>query len=90
MSKLFELFIIASSVCPLLVASPSSSRIIGGVPVSLGEFPFVVTIQLSGSHICGGLIYNERWVLTSASCIQGYISSHVNQSVMFIFESVFE
>jgi len=67
----FELFAIALSVCTLLVASTPSSRVIGGVPVNPGEFPFVVTIQLSGSHVCGGLIYNERWILTSAFCVEG-------------------
>lgn len=56
-----------------LAASPEgrNSRIVGGVNAFPGEFPFLVSIQhcfLGCSHICGGSILNQIWILTAAHC----------------------
>lgn len=51
--------------------SPYDGRVIGGVPAATGEFPYVVTVSVQGSHKCGGFIYNDRWVVTVASCVDG-------------------
>ncbi|XP_037374230.1 uncharacterized protein LOC119250672 [Talpa occidentalis] len=34
----------------------------------VGEFPWMVSIQLSFSHFCAGSILNEQWILTTARC----------------------
>ncbi|KAM4815728.1 transmembrane protease serine 9-like [Thomomys bottae] len=34
----------------------------------IGEFPWMVSVQLSFSHFCAGSILNEQWILTSARC----------------------
>ncbi|GAB1303442.1 Serine protease 55 [Apodemus speciosus] len=34
----------------------------------IGEFPWIVSVQLSYSHFCAGSILNEKWILTSARC----------------------
>ncbi|OBS79878.1 hypothetical protein A6R68_21919, partial [Neotoma lepida] len=34
----------------------------------IGEFPWMVSVQLSYSHFCAGSILNENWILTSARC----------------------
>ncbi|XP_063129874.1 uncharacterized protein Tmprss9l1 isoform X2 [Rattus norvegicus] len=34
----------------------------------IGEFPWMVSVQLSYSHFCAGSILNEKWILTSARC----------------------
>lgn len=48
-------------------------RIIGGVTALPGEFPFIVSIQWvvlgSSSHVCGGSILNNIWILTAAHCL---------------------
>ncbi|XP_053437277.1 uncharacterized protein LOC128578966 [Nycticebus coucang] len=34
----------------------------------MGEFPWMVSVQLSFSHFCAGSILNEQWILTTARC----------------------
>ncbi|XP_028137416.1 trypsin-1 [Diabrotica virgifera virgifera] len=44
----------------------------GGTEATDGQFPWVVSLQSNflfvNTHVCGGVILNENWVLTSAEC----------------------
>merc|ERR1712226_336206 len=45
-------------------------RIVGGTKAALGEFPYIVSLQISeGGSRCGGSIYDERTVVTAAHCV---------------------
>ncbi len=70
--------VIASTILltePFSFASPvDNSKIVNGVLVNPGEFPYVVTLQVNDRHICNGFIYNELWVVTAASCVEQYYS----------------
>ncbi|NXA87143.1 PRS55 protease, partial [Melanocharis versteri] len=39
-----------------------------GTDVQPGEFPWLVSIQSQGKHICGGTIISALWILTAAHC----------------------
>lgn len=50
-----------------------SNRIIGGVDALAGEFPYIVSIHwvflTISTHMCGGSILGQNYVLTAAHCI---------------------
>jgi trypsin len=40
--------------------------IVGGETAPAGAFPFIVSLQKSGSHFCGGSLLNANTVVTAA------------------------
>ncbi len=50
-----------------------SSRIVGGEPVDILDYPWQVSLQLQpqfgGGHFCGGTIINNEWILTASHCL---------------------
>jgi secreted trypsin-like serine protease len=55
----------------LAVASESFARetpkVVGGDPVEIGQFPFLVLVS-SDESLCTGSLIDDRWVLTAAHC----------------------
>lgn len=47
----------------------SNERVINGVNAKENEFPHQLSLRIRGSHICGGSILNEQWVVTAGHCI---------------------
>ncbi|XP_078492260.1 uncharacterized protein LOC100183060 isoform X2 [Ciona intestinalis] len=43
-------------------------RLLGGRESRRAEFPWLVSLQSDGDHICGGTIISERHILTAAHC----------------------
>lgn len=41
--------------------------IVGGQQVDIADYPYQVSLQ-TWSHICGGSIISERWILTAGHC----------------------
>jgi trypsin len=83
----FKSFMTAALVAPAVVfgaaippteAGTSSINIVGGVAAAAGEFPFIVSLQVSGSHFCGGSLLNANTVVTAGHCGVAYSASSVS------------
>ncbi|XP_032788232.2 complement factor D [Daphnia magna] len=51
------------------VPAEDVGRIVNGAEAARGEFPWLVSISENDRHICGGFIYNDRFIVTAASCV---------------------
>ncbi|XP_034008581.1 transmembrane protease serine 2 [Trematomus bernacchii] len=57
--------------CGVSSADPST-RIVGGTEAVNGAWPWQVSLQINGYHLCGGSIISPYWILSAAHCFQRY------------------
>uniref|UniRef100_A0A8C3HAX7 Peptidase S1 domain-containing protein n=1 Tax=Chrysemys picta bellii TaxID=8478 RepID=A0A8C3HAX7_CHRPI len=54
------------NVAPLVCAG--FSRIMGGQDAKKGNWPWQVSVQEDGAHVCGGSLISAQWVVSAAHC----------------------
>ncbi|XP_065258555.1 serine protease 27-like [Emys orbicularis] len=47
---------------------PGLGRIMGGQDAKKGNWPWQVSVQEDGAHICGGSLISAQWVVSAAHC----------------------
>lgn len=58
-------------LCVLVATRPMlDGRIVGGHDVNIEDFPYQLSLQSYGRHICGASIISEQWALTAAHCVK--------------------
>uniref|UniRef100_A0A8C8SIB3 Transmembrane serine protease 3 n=1 Tax=Pelusios castaneus TaxID=367368 RepID=A0A8C8SIB3_9SAUR len=62
-----------------------SSRIVGGNASSPQQWPWQVSLQFQGFHLCGGSIITPWWIVTAAHCVYDlYLPSSWSVQVGFV------
>lgn len=57
-----------------------ATRIVGGQAAGINEFPWMARLSYFNRFYCGGMLINDRYVLTAAHCVKGLVSqSNRNQ-----------
>ncbi|XP_046980599.1 trypsin delta-like [Schistocerca americana] len=56
---------------PARLWSRGNGRIIGGSNANIADYPWQLSFQYGGSHICGASIISSSWALTASHCVDG-------------------
>lgn len=51
-----------------------SQAILGGDGADITDIPYIVSLENSGVHVCGGVIIDRNWILTAGHCVYWPIS----------------
>ncbi|KAL6056880.1 hypothetical protein STEG23_003284 [Scotinomys teguina] len=54
---------------PPFSAAQPRGRILGGQEAEAHSYPYMVSVQVNGTHVCGGTLVDEQWVLSAAHCM---------------------
>lgn len=58
-----------TALLPFSVGNRFEAQIIGGREAVPHSRPYMVSLQKAKSHVCGGVLVHQKWVLTAAHCL---------------------
>lgn len=65
------LLVVSATISPIVNCNPVfDGRIVGGEDADIEDYPYQVSLQHYGSHICGASIITTRHVVTAAHCTE--------------------
>nr|ACR56862.1 trypsin-like serine proteinase [Delia coarctata] len=65
----FSYLLVLSLLLGVAWSSPTTGRVVGGHDAASKQFPHQISLRRDHSHVCGGSIIGERYVLTAAHCV---------------------
>ncbi|XP_052642574.1 transmembrane protease serine 5-like isoform X2 [Harpia harpyja] len=67
-----ELGRIVALKCSECELRPGAGRVVGGMDVPLGRWPWQVSVYHGSQHHCGGSVLAREWIVTAAHCVHSY------------------
>lgn len=75
---LAALVVLGTAVC----AAQPRGRILGGKEANPHAWPYMASVQVNGTHMCGGVLVTQSWVLSAAHCLDGVSENETLQVLL--------
>ncbi|CAF0925706.1 unnamed protein product [Adineta ricciae] len=76
----------ACGLRPLKARSDDTARIVGGTVSTRGDWPWQISMERNGKHICGGSLINDQWIVTAAHCVSGNTNPSVYRIIFGVHD----